>query len=445
MHTLQAALVWLISHHAVPLGLAALALVARGRLTQAVTLCAIVWALLPVLTVQSVPLEGQPWPDSFEYADAAQQLAHGNGYVTYVHGDGPLPPRYPPGFSLSLAPFAAFGSFPDNVQLGVRAFAVLYVILAAMVAWRLGGWSAATLAAIFIGASPFASVSGSLVLSDAFAAGLSLPLALLVRSASPRLAAVAGVLTGVLTTIRLSSGLALPALLVSARGRTRWAILAGAAPLVLGLGIFQWLNFGSPLRTGYDYWLPGARYFDLALITSTRDFGDGPWLVPDRLGGRLMEWVCPCADGGPQATAANIVLYPAVLLGLFWTFAPPLVGAVGLFVLWRRRHDPDARFTFSLSILTVAFYCVYFYQGTRFVAAPATLLAIYGAVAVASGSRHARCLLRWLVRRQDAADTKRPIDQSPDDGLESEQDPERRPAERSPSGTYVTRDDHALS
>ena len=445
MHLLQVALAWLVAHHAIPLGLAALALVFRGRLAQVVTLGAIAWALAPVLTVQSVPLEGQPWPDSFEYADAAQQMAHGNGYVTYVHGDGPVPPRYPPGFSLSLAPFAAFGGFPDNVQLGVRAFALLYVVLAVAVAWRLGGWSAASFAAILIGSSPFASVSGSLVLSDAFAAGLSLPLVLLVRSASPKLAAVAGVLTGVLTTIRLSSGLALPALLVGARGRSRWTILAGAAPLVLGLGIFQWLNFGSPLRTGYDYWLPGAKYFDLALLTSTRDFVDGPWLVPDRLGGRLMEWVCPCADGGPQATAANIVLYPAVLLGLFWTFAPPLVGVVGLFYLWRRRQDPDARFTFALTLLTVGFYCVYFYQGTRFVAAPATLLAIYGAVGIESGTRHAEQLLRRLVRRQDAADAKRPIDPPPQDGLQSEQDPERRPAERSPSGTYVTLDDRPLS
>ncbi len=64
----------------------------------------VVWL---ALTTVARPLDQQPFPDSHEYADAARHLAAGDGYVTTVHGDGPRPPRYPPGFSLALVPFAA--------------------------------------------------------------------------------------------------------------------------------------------------------------------------------------------------------------------------------------------------------------------------------------------------------------------------------------------------
>ena len=37
------------------------------------------------------------------------EVAAGEGYVTTVHDNLPQPPRYPPGFSSVLVPFAAFG------------------------------------------------------------------------------------------------------------------------------------------------------------------------------------------------------------------------------------------------------------------------------------------------------------------------------------------------
>jgi hypothetical protein len=219
-------------------------------------------------------------------------------------------------------------------------------------------------------------------------------LLLLVRSRSTKGAALAGVGAGMLTTIRLSSGFAVPALLLGMRGRARWVMIGAAAPFLLGLGLYQWATFGSPLRTGYDFWLPGAKFVDPTWATTFRPFGDGPWLVPDRLGGALMRWICPCADGGPMATAPDVLFYPAVLLGLFWTFMPPFVALVGIYYLWRRRRDPESQFVFALTVLTLAFYCVYFYQAARFMAAPATLLAISGAVAISVWARPPLGLLR---------------------------------------------------
>jgi hypothetical protein len=384
----------------VPLTIALVALLARGRVVRAAAVVALVWALFPVGSVPSVPLPNQPFPDAGEYADSANQLAHGNGFVTAVHGccrediSGLQPPRYPPGFPLVMAAFAEFSNYPANVQMGARMLAMLYVLVTVGVAWRLGGATAAALTALFVGSSPFAAVSGSFVLSDAFAAGLTALLLILVRSRSAKTAALAGAGAGLLTTIRLSSGLAIPALLIGLRGRARWVMIASAAPFLLALGLYQWLTFGSPFRTGYDFWLPGAKFFDPVSATTFRAFGDGPWVVPDQLGGALMRWVCPCADGGPMATAPDVLLYPAVLLGLFWTFAPPFVGLVGIAYLWSRRRDPESQFILALTVLTLAFYCVYFYQAARFMAAPATLLVISGGVAVAVWAVPPLALLR---------------------------------------------------
>jgi hypothetical protein len=141
------------------------------------------------------------------------------------------------------------------------------------------------------------------------------------------------------------------------------------------------------LRTGYDYWLPAVKNFDLQYGVVRQPFGDGPWIVPDRLNGELMDWICPCAQGGPQATAPDVVLYPAVLLGLFWSFGPPLVTLVGIAWLWRRRHRPGPRFAAAFVGLSLVFYCVYYYQGTRFMAGPATLLVIYSGVGLADWAR----------------------------------------------------------
>jgi hypothetical protein len=154
--------------------------------------------------------------------------------------------------------------------------------------------------------------------------------------------------------------------------------LVAALPPIVALGLVQWRIFGSPFSTGYDYWLPGLENFDWAYALADEGIRDGT-LFPDALNGLLMSWVCPCPAGGPQAALPHILLYPAVLIGLFWVYSPPLATLPGIFHAWQRRRDPVGAFALWLTITSLRFYTFYYYQATRFMAAPATVLTAFSA------------------------------------------------------------------
>ena len=345
------------------------------------------FALVPVLSSESRPLETQPFPDAAEYADAAYQLARGNGYVTYVHNQENRPPRYPPGFSLALTPFVAFaGPYPASVQMAVKVFAALYVLAAVFSAWALGGPLAAALTATLVGVSPLAQVSASLILSDAFAAALTVFMIVLLHRPSARRVSLAGALTGALLVVRLSAVVNLMALILSLPPRYWRRVVGFSLPAIIGLGLYHWRTFGSPFRTGYGYWLPDQRNFHWipALASPPKPpFTDGPWVVGDAMNGALLHWICPCPEGGPQAAFPNAFFYPLVLLGLFWIFAPPLTTLPGLWGAWTRRREAVGAFTLWLTVLSLSMYAFYFYQGARFMAGPATLLVIFTAASIA--------------------------------------------------------------
>ncbi len=341
-------------------------------------LCASVIAavLLSVLAVAPRPLEKQPSPDAQEVADATRQLVSGNGYVTSVHGR-PQPPRYSPGFSLALAPFALIGDdYPHNVQRGATFYAALYVLIAAVAAWSLGGPLAGAIAAILIGLSPFARVEASLIMSDALAAGMTVLLVPLIREPTPRRIAVAGLFAGALVAVRMPSALALVALLLILPWAHRLRLLLFAAPPLAALAVFQWRTFGSPFRSGYDYWFPETRFFAPAFAVDAGIIRDGPWIAGDLLRGLLLRWMCPCPIGGPEAALPNALFYPAVLAGLFWIFVPTLVPLAGALYAWRHRGETVVRFTFWLTALSLLLFTFYFYQANRFLAAPMTLLGV---------------------------------------------------------------------
>lgn len=339
--------------------------------------------LFSVLTVTPRPLADQPYPDAQENADAARQLIAGNGYVTFIYGTEPLPPRYPPGFSLLLSPFAAFGEYPSNVQIGTKVFAAFYVLAAVIAAGRIGGPLAAALTALLIGLSPFARVAASLVMSDALgAAGTTLFIWLLYRPSKLSIS-LAGGLAGALVAIRLPLAINLIALMIVLPGKSKLRALAFASPALAAFGLYNWVTFGSPLRTGYNYWLPDLKAFAWSFAFASPPKGDGPWIVADTLHGLLMQWVCPCPVGGPQATIPNILFYPTVLLGFFWTFAPPLVTVFGLLYLWKHRGELSSKFMTCVVGLSLLLFTFYFHQGTRFMAAPATLLLVSSAIYLA--------------------------------------------------------------
>jgi len=361
--------------------------VGKNRLAESLSVTvvafAFIFALLSVFIVEPRPLADQPFPDAHELSDAARQLASGNGYVTYVYLNEPHPPRSPPGFPLLLTPFVTFGGeFPASVQTSAKLFAALYVLAAVFAAWRIDGRFAAAIVAGIIGVSPFARTYASLVMSDAFAAGMTVLFIPLLHRLSMRRVALAGMLAGALIAVRLPMALNLAALLIVLPSWTyRRNLILFALPFVAALGLYNSVTFGSPLRTGYSYWMPELKNFAWSYGVALLPNRDGPWVVADALNGLLWQWVCPCSIGGPQAALPNILFYPAILLGTFWIFAPPFVTLLGLVYVWTERRETATKFTLWLTLMSLMLYTFYFHQGTRFMAAPATLLLIYAAVA----------------------------------------------------------------
>ncbi len=227
-------------------------------------------------------------------------------------------------------------------------------------------------------------------MSDALVTALTVSLAGLLHRRAVVPSVAAAVLAGGLGLLRLSAAVALPAVLAALPARFVRRAALFAWPGVVALVLFQWATYGDPLRTGYDYWLPDLKLFDVNYAFQ-RPLGDGPTLVGDALNGQLLGWLCPCAgEGGPLTQLPNVLFFPAVVFGPFWVFAPPLVGLFGFVYASLHWREPAARFTVWLTLLTGAVLTVYVYQAARLVAAPAVLLVVYAAVATA----------RWLERSE---------------------------------------------
>ena len=381
---------------------AAVAGIVAGRLRErrlgqmvrlAAPLLALGLALGPLATIGPRPLNRQPSPDAQEYADAALHLAAGDGYFTSFRRGEAQPPRYPPGFSAALAPFAWFGSYPANVQLGSKLYAMLYLVVTLVAAWAVAGPLAAAVAVALVGSSPFAVRYASLVMSDAFAAGLAVAALAVIHRTGVRRLTGAGLLAGASVLVRLSGVLTALALLLACWRRVGWrgrmVLAAGAGLGALLVALQQWWSFGSPLMTGYQYWLPEVRSFGLGYPLDPQIRRDGSGVVADSLDGALLRWACPCPEDDPLLAFRAPIFYPLVLLGLFWIFVPPLTTIPGLIEVWRRRHEPGPAYALWLTALTLLLQLFYWYLAARFMAGPATLLAIYTGAAVA----------RWAERR----------------------------------------------
>lgn len=356
----------------------------RRRLALAATAIILGWAIVLVLNVPPSVLDEQPPPDVQETVDAAEQLASGNGYVTYYHDGRAQPPRYPPGFSIVLAPLALLGHYPENILRGTTIFALLYLGIAMFAAYRLGGEVAAIIAALFVCFSTFIYAYAALELTEAFTAVLVVVILLLLDRTSTVRSFTCGAIAGALLTIRFQTIVCVPALLLALpTWRDRMYAAAGIAPFVAALAGYNWLTFGSPLSSGYDYWLPDIKPFAAAYSTRFYPQGDSPLIVDDRLQGWGLRWMCPCEAGGPMAALPNVLFYPLTLLGVFWIFAPPFITGYGLWRVWVSRREMAARFTLWLSAFTLLLFTFYFYKGARFLASVATILLIFAAAGIA--------------------------------------------------------------
>ena len=159
------------------------------------------------------PWSHQPYPDAPEVTEVTWRMVHGQGYTITLHGTGPLPPRYAPGYPMALAPFALVGKeSPGRIPRGAAFYAALYVVAVCAAAWAMGGPAAGALAALVVGISPFAKFTASVVMSDAFAAGLTMLLIPLLHKPTRNRARWAGFLAGALVAVRLPMVLNFPAL-----------------------------------------------------------------------------------------------------------------------------------------------------------------------------------------------------------------------------------------
>lgn len=363
----------------------------RGARGPAVAAAALVLAAIPIVNAPSKPLDLQPFPDAAEYADAALQLASGKGYVTFAHGDEAQPPRYPPGFSAVLAPFVKWGgAFPESAQRGSKSIVVLLLLAIWTAAYLIGGPPAALIAALLFAASPFFTTAAGLVMSDALGALLTVVSVALVARPSRLTAAASGFFAGAAVTVRLAALASLVGLALGfERRRLAGLALVVSVPFLAFLLVFQWTSLGHPLRTGYDYYFPDLQEFDLGYVTRDDPQGDGPWVVDDRLHGRLMEWTCPCPQGGAMSNLANIVFYPAVALGAFWIYTPPFVSLFAAWELLRRRRSAIGRYVALVIASNIVLFAFYFYQAARFLAPVGALLIVFSAVGLAGAGGRA--------------------------------------------------------
>lgn len=220
-------------------------------------------------TVPEAVQDLRPRPDALEYEEAARALADGDGYCLQFDG-ACWPPRYPPGFSLLLVP----AMWLTGGEVGGGIWTVLAWALAGIAGvWALGlatgGPLSAGAAALLLALAPLHVRWSRAVMSDVPSATALTLLALgsvrlLSGGARPRSWWLLGAAMGLAALLRSTCTLvAAPVLLaLAAQWRTEPAttqrLLAFAAGLAAGFlpsALYGLVRFGSPLMSGYDYWV----------------------------------------------------------------------------------------------------------------------------------------------------------------------------------------------
>ena len=217
-------------------------------------------------------LDLAPHPDSTEYFAQAKALLK-DGSPSIQIGYEKLPSRYPFGYSVLMLPWLKILPEADAVLAPFRTSQTmgLLLILAAFAFYAhlempLTGGVAALLLATLPGFFTFCRASLSEV-SASLLIGLAFMFAYLgVKEERRWKIYLSAVLLGLSLNVRLQSLFFAPLLLamavVPARGmRLRWLLHCTAIPVVFVLAaspmlILNTIQFHSPLKTGYDMWVP---------------------------------------------------------------------------------------------------------------------------------------------------------------------------------------------
>lgn len=285
------------------------------------------WATLGLCLTLSILRRGDGWGgDSVDYIASARDLSAES--------------RLPPGLPLLLAPFT--GSM-FTMRLLMLAASLALIVCMWLAAMKLGGWRSAAVAGGLMLASPFLT-GGSPIMSDSLGALLIVGALLALLHGRDRLAAVLAGLSAWTRLVHVVFAVALP--------RRVWPV-AGA---VIG-ALVAWQLLVKDSLLGYSSeqasWAPG------------HIFGHGVWYEL----------------GGNPAPEANVVYFPAVLLGLHGSLIFPGAALVGVWGMLRHGGDA-ARFAGLTVLATVAVYLPYYFQSARFMLPACAVLTVYAASAV---------------------------------------------------------------
>ena len=209
--------------------------------------------------------------DGGDFAVPAVNLLERGRLVDTAYGHE-FPPMHPPGMSLLLVPaYLLFGHALGNGIYPLLACALAAIVLTYVIGRKLAGRLCGSLAALFlITHYGFWQYSQKIMseVPSVFLAMAVLALLLPIRKQKrPGLVCLAaGCLLGFAVTVRYDNFLLLaPAVLLLAwEGAWReriWRVglcLAGLAPFIIGLAVYDQVTFGSPWRTGYRYWGGGV-------------------------------------------------------------------------------------------------------------------------------------------------------------------------------------------
>jgi 4-amino-4-deoxy-L-arabinose transferase-like glycosyltransferase len=357
--------------------------------------------------------------DGVDFAVPAVNLLERGQLVLTAYGHD-FPPARGFGMALLLMPaYVFYGHFLGNGIYAILLCAMGTIALTYFLGVKLGGRWCGCFAALFLITNYGFWQYSQKIMTDvpsAFLATAALALLLSIRDRKrPGLVCFAvGAIMGFAFSIRYDNILALaPALLLLWEGprterlrRVAFVIL-GLAPWIISLAVYQQIRFGSPLRTGYSYYLgndrdPERPIFSTKYITTsnflkTRGIqapipgtieGNGPFYAKSllteadtsRVFGHPLYWQLP----GRKIYQVLALLRTA--LGV--------LGLLACLKVWRS-NQLRQRFWVWLAVFTlvnVSFYLLYFWGEERY------LMRLVPLFCVASGIGVSELLARWSVK-----------------------------------------------
>ncbi len=217
-----------------------------------------------------------PYPDACEYFAMGRAMQQGT-YPSITIGDDQLPSRYQPGYAVAMQPWLYALPEQEWVSAPIRvsqcAGFVLILIMFSCLRGQ-GMTLAAGLCALLVATLPWCATYARAPLSDCISAAFVVAACAATfqgntKNSTP-LRILAAVLLGAAVTIRLQNAILAPLLLAmpprpmplfatlrQIGQRSALPIVAFGATLMPMLALNSML-FGSPLKSGYDFWVPGS-------------------------------------------------------------------------------------------------------------------------------------------------------------------------------------------